>query len=392
MDRILFDELEQTLTTKGPTAAIAQLCERLKEQKDYHSLFYALLMEKRHQLGAVPLPTGSYHDLPKEQLPSYEEAIRNAGRLVGGLYLKDGQLPQAYTYFRMLNETEPVREALDKFQPEADQDIQPIVQIAFYEGVHPRKGFDWILKRYGLCSAITTLSGQELPHPPEVRQYCIQRLVRALYCELRERLAAEIERQESKRPPEADEPEETPGVVRKLIAGRDYLFADDFFHIDVSHLSSVVQMSVSLQPCVEMEIARELCEYGQHLTGRFMNPGDAPFQDLYKSHGIYLAILAGDKVEENLNYFREQAEGDPAVVGTYPAEVLVNLLLRLDRAPEALAVARKYLAGVDNRQLTCPSIAELCQKVGDFRALAEVAREQGDPVHFMAGLLAAVKK
>jgi hypothetical protein len=392
MDRTVFDELEHTLNTKGPDAAIAQLCDRLKEQKDYNSLFYALLMEKRHQLGAVPLPTGSYHDLPKEQLPSYEEAIRNAGRLVGDLYLKDGQLPQAYTYFRMLNETEPVREALDKFQPDADQDIQPIVQIAFYEGVHPRKGFDWILKRYGLCSAITTLSGQELPHPPEVRQYCIQRLVRALYYELRERLAAEIERQESKRPPEADEPEEAPGVVRKLIAGRDYLFADDFYHIDVSHLSSVVQMSVSLQPCVEMEIARELCEYGQHLTGRFMNPGDAPFQDLYQSHGIYLAILAGDNVEENLNYFREQAEGDPAVVGTYPAEVLVNLLLRLDRAPEALVVARKYLAGVDNRHLTCPSIAELCQKVNDFRALAEVAREQGDPVHFMAGLLAAAKK
>ena len=27
----------------------------------------------------------------------------------------------------------------------------------------------------------------------------------------------------------------------------------------------------------------------------------------------------------------------------------------------------------------------------DYRTLAEVAREQGDPVHFMAGLLAAGK-
>jgi hypothetical protein len=27
--------------------------------------------------------------------------------------------------------------------------------------------------------------------------------------------------------------------------------------------------------------------------------------------------------------------------------------------------------------------------VGDYRTLAEVAREQGDPVHFIAGLLAA---
>jgi hypothetical protein len=68
------------------------------------------------------------------------------------------------------------------------------------------------------------------------------------------------------------------------------------------------------------------------------------------------------------------------------------LLLKLNRAPEALAVARKYLASVDNRQLSCPSIVELCQQVGDFRTLAEVSREQGDPVHFLAGLLAAQKK
>jgi hypothetical protein len=52
-------------------------------------------------------------------------------------------------------------------------------------------------------------------------------------------------------------------------------------------------------------------------------------------------------------------------------------------------VARKYLASADNRQLSCPSIVELCRKVGDYRTLAEVAREQGDPVHFLAGLLAS---
>jgi hypothetical protein len=292
----------------------------------------------------------------------------------------------------MLNELGPVRDALDAYQPDPEQDMQPLVQIAFYEGVHPRKGFDWVLSRYGLCSAITTLGSQNLDHAPEVRQYCVQLLVRALYAELRERLTAEIERHEGKRPAEADAPPDTPGVVRQMIAGRDYLFADDWYHVDTSHLSSVVQMSVSLQPCVELDIARELCEYGGRLSGRFKSAGDPPFEDLYKSHGIYLAILAGENVEQNLNYFREQAENaDPQTIGTYPAEVLVNLLLRLNRPAEALAVARKRLAGPHSHQLTCPSIAELCQKVNDFRTLAEVAREQGDPIHFMAGLLAAKK-
>jgi hypothetical protein len=390
MDSAIFDELERTLLAEGPDAAARRLCERLRDKKDYASLFYALLMQKRQQLGVSPVPTGPAADLPERTHADYEEAIRQAGRHVGELYLQEGQFSHAWPYFRMLNEPEPVRRILDAYQPSEDEDMQTLVQIAFYEGVHPRKGFDWILQRFGLCNAITTLSSQELPHPPEVRQYCIQALIRALYAELRDRLTAEIERQEGKLPEEASAPTDTHGVIRPLIAGRDWLFGEDCYHIDLSHLSSVVQMSMHLEPCAELAMARELCEYGQHLSGRFVNPGDPPFEDQYRAIGIYVAILAGENVEEGLDYFRKQAEqADPETVGTYPAQVLVNLLLKLDRAPGALAAARKYLASADNRQLSCPSIVELCQKVGDYRTLAEVAREQGDPVHFLAGLLAS---
>jgi hypothetical protein len=403
MDSALFDELERTLRAEGPDAAIDRLCDRLRQQKDYASLFYALLMRKRQQLGVSPIPTGPAQELPDAAHADYEEAIRQAGRQVGRLYLQEGQLPQAWAYFRMLNEPEPVREALEAYQPKEDEDLQTLVQIAFYEGVHPRKGFDWVLRRFGLCNAITTLSSQELPHPPDVRQYCIQALVRALYAELCDRLSAEIERHDgekvsgtfseekeaSVRPEEVPDTS-SPGIIRQLIAGRDWLFGDDFYHIDLSHLSSVAQMSMHLHPCPELDMARELCEYGQRLSGRFVSPGDPPFDDLYRAIGIYLAILAGENVEEGLDYFRARAEeADPETVGTYPAQVLVNLLLRLDRPAEALAVARKYLAGADNRQLSCPSIVELCQKVRDYRTLAELAREQGDPVHFLAGLLAS---
>jgi hypothetical protein len=388
MDCKLFDELERTFKTEGPGPALERLAARLREQKDYGSLFYAMLMQKRHQLGVSPIPTGPASELPAEVHSPYEETIRSAGQAVGNLYLQDGNIPQAWAYFRMLNEPDPVRVALDKLQPGEEEDLQPLVQIAFYEGVHPRKGFNWILTRYGLCNAITTLSSQEMPHPPEDKQYCLQQLVRALYEELRVRLAAEVERREGKPPPEASASAGTPGVIRKLMQGRDWLFEDDFYHIDVSHLSSVVQMSVHLTKCPEMDLARELCGYGMRLSGRFVQAGDPPFENVYKGHDMYLAVLSGEGVEEGLAYFYGEAErASPEQVGTYPAEVLVNLLLRLDRAREALAVARKYLAAGDGRRLTCPSITELCQRVNDYQTLAEVAREQNDPVHFMAGLL-----
>jgi hypothetical protein len=350
-----------------------------------------MLLRKRHELGVSPVPTGPAEDLPKTAHEPYEEAIREAGREVGNLWLAAGNLPQAWAYFRMLGEPEAMRAALDRHEPGDSDDMQTLVQIAFYENVHPKRGFDWALARFGLCSAITTMSSSgELPLTTEARHYCIGALVRTLYEELRERLAMDIERQEGKRPPEADVPPGTPGVVRRLVAGHKSLFGEDCYHVDTSHLSSIVQMALQLEPGPDLELARELCEYGACLSGRFLGQHEPPFEEFYTAYGHYLAAIAGDKPDDAIAYFRAQVQKyDPQEVGTYPAEVLVNLLLRLGRDAEALAVARQHLAGAEGRQLTCPSIPELCRKVNDYRPLTEAARAQGDPVHFLAGLLAS---
>jgi hypothetical protein len=385
MDSAIFDDLKQTLATQGSAPAIDRLCTILRERKDYSGLFYALLLKKRHELGVSPVPTGPAQELPEWTHQPYEDAIRAAGRLVGGLYLDEGNIPQAWMYFRMLGEPDPIKAALDKVHPGEGEDCQQLVDIAFHQGVHPRKGFDMILERYGLCSAITTASGMEFPPGSEVREYCTKRLVRALYAELCERLKVDIERREGQAP--------AAQTVRELMAGRDQLFEDEFYHVDVSHLQAVVQMSVHLPRGQELQMARELCVYGQRLSPRFRQATDPPFEDHYADYGVYLATLAGDNVEGGIAYFRSKAENaDPDTVGTFPAEVLVNLLLRLDRPGEALAVARRHLAAVDDRRLTCPGIQELCQRVNDYQTLAEVARERDDPVHFVAGLIAANNK
>jgi hypothetical protein len=346
-------------------------------------------MKKRHELGVNPVPTGPASDLPAEVHGAYEGGIREAAREVGNLYLKNGNLPQAWVFFRMIEEPEPVRQAVENYQPGDDDDVQPIIQMAFYEGLAPRKGFDMVLSRYGLCSAITTASG-ELPHSDEDKLYFVRSLVRALYNELRHRLAAEIENRFSLRPAAADEPPDTPGVVSKLIKDRDWLFEDEAYHIDTSHLSSVVQMSMHLKPCLELNLARELCQYGQKLQGRFLGEDSPPFENGYADYEVYLSILASDRVEEGLAHFRNKVEtADPDEAGTYPAEVLVNLLLKLERGKEAVAVARKHLTQAEGRQLTCPNLNELCQRFAAYETLAEAAKEHGDPVHFLAGRIAS---
>jgi hypothetical protein len=380
LDPKLFDELEATLAAAGPRAAIDRLCTELKTRQDFHGLFYALLMKKRHELGVSPVPTGSNQDLPAAAHAAFEDGIRDAARTAGRLCLDAGNIPQAWAYFRMLNEPGPVAEALGKLEPAADQDIQPLIEIALHNGVLPEKGYDWVLQRYGICSAITMLSG-ELQISPEARAACVRRLIRALHDELVQRLRAEIMRQQGFEP--------TAKTVRELIANRDWLFADDFYHIDLSHLNSTVQMATQLDDGEELQLARELCAYGKRLSPRFRFQADPPFEDQYADYDWYLAALTGEDVEGAIAHFRAKTEtGDPKEMGTFPSEVFVNLLLRLNRPEEALEASRKLLAPFGEVRLSCPSFVELCQRTGNYRTLAEVARTQGNAINFVAGLIA----
>src|SRR5262245_1564375 len=101
-DPALFDELEATMSREGPPAALERLCRRLRERKDFDSLFYARLMAKRHELGISPVPTNSTSDIPEPRQGEFEEAIRSACREVGGLFLREGNVPGAWPYFRMI--------------------------------------------------------------------------------------------------------------------------------------------------------------------------------------------------------------------------------------------------------------------------------------------------
>src|SRR5438045_971929 len=85
------DELQQTLQTTGADAAIDRLCAELTSHGDFHALFYALLMKKRHQLGVSPLPTGNNQDiqsLPRATQEAFEDGIRDAARTAGRLCLE----------------------------------------------------------------------------------------------------------------------------------------------------------------------------------------------------------------------------------------------------------------------------------------------------------------
>jgi hypothetical protein len=375
-----FDTLRDELTAAGPLAAADALCDRLRAAEDFQALFYALLLKKRVQLGVSPFPTGPSADLPAHTHAEYEQAIREAGREVGGIYLKRNDLFKAWGFFRMLGEPEAVKAALDAYTPGEDDDTYGVVEIAWQQGVHPTKGFDIVLARHGICSAITMVGGADLSRSPEVRDHCVRGLVRALYDQLRDRLTGDLNGRGVSVPADAS--------VRQIITGRDELFTDDSYHIDTSHLSSVVQFAMHLPPCPEHDLAVELCEYGAKLSPNLQGDTHPPFDGGYADYKVYLDVIGDRDREGGIAHFKAKLADATAMGNTLPAEVLVNLLLRIDRLPDAVAVAKEHLADAGEQELTCPPLAELARRANDYTTLAAAAERSGDAVTFLAGLIA----
>jgi hypothetical protein len=374
----VFDRVHEEYTTAGPAAAADRLIESLRTADDPQALFYALLLKARLGLGVTPFPTGPAADLPEATHAPYEDAIRAAARDVGTGLLANGQIARAWPYFRLIHEPDPVKQALETYKPAPDDDPYPVIDVAWQQGVNPSRGFDLILDKQGICSAITLVSSSDLSKAPDVRDYCVGKLVRALTEQLIERLKADREARGMLNPPGA--------TVRELID--PVLFEDEGYHVDLSHLMSVVQLALGLPAGPERDLAVELCEYGKRLSPSIRGRADLPLDVPYADQLVYLNALAGRDVDVAVAHFTAKAEKAAAEENPFAIEAVVNLFVRLGRERDALALSAKHLAAATDGELGCPSVTELARRVKDYAAVADFAKKRGDVVTYLAGLIA----
>ena len=375
--------IDQVLQNGNADAAFERLVERFRREKQYRQLFDARLMKKRWELGLPLVAQPTLADLPKEVQQSYQDGYVQAANEVGELYLADGDIPRAWTYFRALGNTKPVAEALETFvppdsdTPEAQDLLGSTIQLAFQEGVNPRKGFELILQHYGMCRAITMFSAY--PHQ-DGRDESLRLLVRSLHGELVSNLKRAISNVEGKVPED--------NAISALVSGRDWLFENNAQYTDSSHIVALLKLSGDLEDQECLKLAIEIADYGTHLGPMFQYQEDPPFDRVYEDRGTYLRALIGENVGGAVSHFEEKAERfDSERYGNGPAEVLVALLIRLERYREAIRVFRRYLMNFAPEDLACPSLLQLCQMAGDFEQLKQVAKEQSDPLSYMAALV-----
>ncbi len=381
LDEPIFQDLDRTLLASGPSAVLDHLISEMERRDDPRGLLDALLLKARHDLGLPSILDGPLADLSEPQRSIYEDRYVEAIRQVGTRMLKRGDIVAAWPYFRAIGEKETIAAALESFSPgDGDASVGHVVEVAFTQGVHPRRGFELILDHFGVCSAITSF--ESLPPDEAIRSACAEKLCERLHEHLVASLRADIERQGTPAP--ADQT-----TIPLLLEGRDWLFDDEAYHLDVSHLSAIVRISPIMDRREVLAKAVELTVYGARLSDRHKYAGELPFERTYEDHEIYLNAILGKNQDEAIAYFRDKLlPPDPDGDGNFlPSQILVRLLLKLGRMEEAIAIEVEHLAAVPEGMLMVPGLSQLCQRAGRMDKLAEVARAQGDPVRYAAAIL-----
>ncbi|RMG42120.1 MAG: hypothetical protein D6725_00145 [Planctomycetota bacterium] len=374
--------LRAALQAGGPSQLLDALIEQLREKGDYHRLFDALLLKKRVELGLPLERLTTFDNVPEDKRSEFQDAYIAAAREVGRLLLDAGQLKDAWIYFRTIEEPEPVADAIERAAAsleEGDERVEELVNLALYEGAHPIKGLELILRNYGICNTITTLDQCFGQLTPEQRRQAAAMLVRQLYSDLRQSLQYDIQQRIAGAP--------VSDSIAELIRGRDHLFEGGTYHVDVSHLNSVVRFARVLEPAdPELKLAVELAEYGGKLDKQFQYPGDPPFEDFYAAHRHFFNALLGRDVEQAVQYFRRKVEeASDEQDRQLAAYVLVDLLRRIGRSNEAAEIAAEHLSRLDDPHGF--SFVSLCREAGRLDLLEQAADRNDDPLQAAIALL-----
>jgi hypothetical protein len=373
MEGTTFEELEQAFRSDGPAAVFDLLIRTALETKDYRMLFGTRMMQIRHELKLPLIEAEPTINFAGDRLLAYENALNKAAREAGELYLENGDIVNAWTYFKAIGDLAPVAAAIEKV--DGGEQLDRVIEIAFHEGMNPRKGFELILEHQGICRAIT-LFGNHRDYA--TRQYSLRLLVRTLYGQLRASVRETIVSVEGAAPDRER--------LAELIAVRPWLFEGNSSYVDSTHLSVLLRFTPELEDPESLRMAVEMADYGRCLAPMFHFRGDPPFEDTYGDHAVYLRALLGEEVDHAIAHFRKKAAVADAR-DTTPAEVLIELLVRLGRYADAIQASLEFFPDSSATPRSCASAIQLCQMAGDYRQLRELARERGDLLAFSAAVI-----
>jgi hypothetical protein len=379
MSDTLFDQLQSDLSRGGSNAVLAHVADALRAEKKYHELFEALKMQIRQKLGLPVTYTSGGDDLPEEKRNQLEEGLLAACREVGTLLFQQGKVREGWMYLRPVGERKEAAELLAGVKLNEDN-AEELIEVALHEGVDIGRGYGLVLSSYGTCNAITTYDSSVARRPRQEQAPAARLLLKQVHSDLLANVKADIARQEGTQPKEM--------TLKELVEDRDWLFHENSYHLDTTHLAATVRIARVLSDPENLRLALDLTEYGRRLNQQFQYQGDEPFAENYPAHALYFQALLGENLDEALAYFRTKAEMlDPQYHGMVPIETYVDLLSRTGRHREALAEAIRLSPQLAHPVGIAPSLLELAAKAGDYTSFLDYCQKRGDVLGYAAGLV-----
>ena len=144
--------------TSGPSAAIDRLIAAMEERGELRPLLDALLLKARHDLGLPLVQAGAPgRPRPSRHRTQYEDRYVEAIRHVGGRLLERGRHRRRLALLPRHRRERAGRRApsTPSSRARGTTSVGHVVEVAFNQGAHPRRGFELILDHFGVCSAIT---------------------------------------------------------------------------------------------------------------------------------------------------------------------------------------------------------------------------------------------
>lgn len=332
--------------SRDPLVRIDEVIAYYRRERRPVELFEALKMKSRMQFGLPMIaqpgePISMSSDKDAEIQRGLEAGLLDACRQAGAMLIESGKVGEGWMYLRPLGDPLLARRLLSKVEI-TDENYDEMVHVLLHEGVDLQRGYEAAIARQGTCNSITLYDSVIAERPRQDRKIAAACLLRHLYLELDTRVREDFLQRAGKNgvTHELAESDHEHLSLGDLIVKYKWILGGGGYHLDTTHLASVVRFAIVLDDPELIEKALELCQYGRRLPADFQYPGTEPFVDFYPTHTAFFSALLGKNGDGASRLFEQKARTvDARLHGTGAVETYIDLLDRTGRPGEALRAA-----------------------------------------------------
>jgi hypothetical protein len=271
-------------------------------------------------------------------------------------------------------------ESLIREAPVNDETLDLLIDIGLNQGGAPVYGYELAIKHHGTCSSITAFEVQATQFDRTTQADMAATLLHHIYEEVLTNVRHHIEQQNET--PRAD------ATLRELLTEHPWLVEQKAYHLDTTHLASLMKIARLTSKAKDHEVALQLAEYGANFPEDFQYKSPEPFENTYLDHQVFFRALLGEDVDGAVAHFQAKADAsDRAIYGNPIDEVMIDFLQRVGRTDAAIAYATAHEVDPAARTGLAPDLIQMPQSSEQFESVLTHLKQQNDLLGYSVALL-----